>query len=134
MNKQKLTPQYTELPTKEIVKGIINNPDNQDLVDYLTILAKELEDTESLKLIGGTSHWLNPEVYHYSFIFEDLRLAHLPENFKNNFGIFSEVRQRQNQRASELVDFVFSFTDNEQFDLQIQDSNDYRYITISFSI
>lgn len=134
MNKQKLAPQYTELPTKDIVKGIVNNPNNQDLVDYLTFLAEELKKTESLKLIGGNSCWLNSEVYHYNFIFEDLLLKDLPENFRTNFGIFSEVRQRQNHRASELVGFVYSFTDNEQFDLQFQDSEDYKYITISFSI
>lgn len=134
MNKQKLTPQYTEIPAKDTVKGIINNSNNRDLVKYLRSLIEDLKNTSALKLIGGNSHWLNPEAYHYDLTFEDLLLKDLPQDYKKNFGIFSEVRQRQNLRASELVNFVQDFTDNEFFDLQIQDSTDCRYITISFSI
>ena len=134
MNKKQLAPQYTKPSTKDIVKGIVNNPKNKDLVTYLLSLIGDLKNTSSLELIGGNSHWVNPEAYHYSLTFEDLLLKGLPQDYKKNFGIFSEVRQRQNIRASKLVNFVQDFTDNEYFDLQIQDSTDVKYITINFSI
>lgn len=134
MNKKQLAPQYTKSSTKDTVKGIVNNPNNQDLTNYLLSLIEDLKNTSSLELIMGHSHWLNPEAYHYDLTFEDLLLKDLPQDYKKNFGIFSEVRQRQNLRASKLVNFVQDFTDNDFFDLQIQDSMDAKYITISFSI
>ena len=134
MNKKHFAPSYTTIPTEGIVKGIVNNPNNQDLVEYLTSLAKELEEDSSIKLIGGNSCWLNEETFHYSFIFEDLQLAQLPKNFRENKETLIEVRKRENYRTSEILGFVFSFTDNEQHDLKIQDSDDAKYIIINFSI
>ena len=134
MNKKQLAPSYTTIPTEEIVRGIVNNPNNQDMVEYLTSLAKELQEDSQIKLIGGNSLWLNEETFHYSFIFEDLELAQLPKNFREDKETFLKVRKRQNYRTSEIIGFVFSFTDNEQHDLQIQDSDDAKYIIINFSI
>lgn len=134
MNKKQLAPQNTKPSTKDIVKGIVNNPKNKDIVNYLLYLVGNLKNTSSLELIGGNSYWVNSQAYRYSLTFEDPLLKDLPQDYKKNFGIFLQVRQRQNIRASKLVNFVQDFTDNEYFDLQIQDSTDIKYITISFSI
>lgn len=121
MDNQNLKPQYTGIPQEELVKGILK--DSKEQAEYFNMLLKDIPD---LELIGGNTSWLDAHTYHYQFIFKDLY-------FKKVEGDFLKVRQRQNQRADELVNLIIEFTDGQYQGLKFRDSRDKQYITINFS-
>ena len=135
---QELISQYKTLSTEEIVKKLVNHPEHLNLVHYLSKDTEDFAQESQLKLIDGHVTNLNNETLHYYMVFEDLALKYLPEDWKFSKKIFTEVRQRQNERALQIISFIRTFlytiTDSDIQNIQLRDLNNVRYVTISFSI
>ena len=115
---------------EQIIKNIFNDP---ELASQVLETANELKK-KNLILKGGTSCWVGDK-YIYTFIFEDTS-----DIASNNLLIHQmnkqaqmKFRARQNNRASQLYEFIYTIMDEIPGDIQLSDITN-NIITITCTI
>ena len=115
---------------EQIIKNIFNDP---ELASQVLETANELKK-KNLILKGGTSCWVGDK-YIYTFIFEDtsdIASIGLPIHFMTK-GEQLKLRARQNNRASQLYEFIYIIMDEIPGDIQLSDITN-NIITITCTI
>lgn len=115
---------------EQIIKNIFNDP---ELASQVLETANELKE-KNLILKGGTSCWIGDK-YVYTFIFEDtsdIASIELPI-YKMNRGEQLQFRIRQNNRASQLYEFLYYIMDEFPGDIKLSDITN-NIITITCTI
>lgn len=115
---------------EQIIKNIFNDP---ELASQVLETANELKK-KNLILKGGTSCWVGDK-YIYTFIFEDtsdIASIGLPIHFMTKEEQL-KLRARQNNRASQLYEFIYIIMDEIPGDIQLSDITN-NIITITCTI
>ena len=116
------------------MEQIINNIfQDQELASQVLETANELKK-KNLILKGGTSCWVGDK-YIYTFIFEDtsdIASIGLPIHFMTKEEQL-KLRARQNNRASQLYEFIYIIMDEIPGDIQLSDITN-NIITITCTI